>query len=154
MGRPKKQESIKILEGTNRPDRLNTGLTEYTRIIETPDPPSTLDEFGVGIWCLLCEELIQAKMLMLPDVFALEVFVLAVQEYREACKKIQGRPKVIVGPSHKPMMNPWIKIRYKAADQIRQGSKDFGFTPLTRLKLTTPIGDDAPDPFAAFLDLK
>lgn len=151
MGRNALDQKTKDLTGTARADRQRTGLPEYSRLAAIPDPPPTLDEYGSGIWCLLAQELIDAKMLMLTDLFALEVLVNAVQEYREACKKVQGRPKVIIGPSHKPTTNPWLKIRDKAAERIKAGVSQFGFSPLARLKLTAPSTDDTPDPLAAFL---
>lgn len=154
MGRNKKTKKLQDLQGTSRPDRQRSDEVGFTSIAAVPDPPPSLGEYGVGIWVLLCQELIAAKILKVTDLLLLEIFVSALEDYRECCDKLKGRSKILIGADKKPTPNPYVKLKRQYGDIISKHVGHFGFSPLTRVKIAALAaggGDPKPDPFAAFL---
>lgn len=153
MGRDAKPEIVKKLEGTARKDRQRTTAVGYSKLAAVPDPPATLDDYGADIWIMLCTELIDAKMLMVTDLFTLEILVGALVDYRDCCDKLKGKNKIIIGVDKQPKPNPYVKLKRQATETIGKYIGHFGFSPLARIKLSalTTGGDDKPDAFAEFL---
>lgn len=143
MGRHKTPDKTKELRGTDRNDRSSSSAPKFTKLADIPEAPSHFDDKGVAIWEGCCAELIANKLLSITDIFLLEVLIDAIRQFQIASEKISknGSP-VVFGVNKKPTINPWVKLKKQSADTIQSIVSQFGFSPLTRLKLVSePVGN-------------
>lgn len=152
MGVPKKSESLKILEGTQRADRKTANGIEFSKTTQIPSAPPHLNTEGQMMWSKLVKELINTKILCDVDLNALDIMVTNLMTYRQACEQLIDKPLVIVTRGRE-RINPLLKVREKSSAMIIKCCAHFGFTPAMRMRLMHEINpqSDDNDPVAVLL---
>lgn len=74
MGRGRKPTSpkLKLLAGTDRPDRATENAVEFDLVKQFPDPPQHLDAVGAAMWDDLGPQLVTAGVLSVVDLYPLQ----------------------------------------------------------------------------------
>lgn len=85
-GRKPTAPHLKLLAGTDRPDRKQEGGPEYDLIDVFPFPPQHLNPDGADMWKNLGPQLVKAKVLQVVDLYALEQLCFAWQRCRQKAK--------------------------------------------------------------------
>ena len=70
--------------------------------------------------------------------------------WREAEQKIKEYGMVIKGKGGYPVISPYVAVANPAMHQMRAFLMEFGMTPSSRSRVTTPHADGDVDPFAEF----
>ena len=78
------------------------------------------------------------------DSAALASYCTAWATYVKACNKLKRQQEVMISDLGGMYQNPWVAIRNKAMEQIRQFSSEFGMTPSsrTRIQLENPSDEE------------
>ncbi|MFT6094370.1 MAG: phage terminase small subunit [Pseudohongiellaceae bacterium] len=71
-GRKPKATALKILAGTNRPDRERVQALDFALIAEFPAAPQHLSIDGAKMWNTLGPELVRAGVLTVVDLYQLQ----------------------------------------------------------------------------------
>lgn len=85
-GRKPTAPHLKILAGTNRPDREVQDAPEYDAVESFPDAPQHLNVDGAEMWNNLGPQLITARVLQTVDLYSLEQLCFAWQRFRQKAK--------------------------------------------------------------------
>ena len=85
-GKKPKPHNLKVLAGTDRPDRGAPDAPQFDIVDQFPEPPQHLNMDGVDMWNRLGPELVNAKVLQTVDLFALEQLCSFWQCYRRKVK--------------------------------------------------------------------
>ena len=58
---------LKVIAGTNRPDREPEDVPEFDLVEDFPDPPQELNTDGAKMWKTIGPQLVTAKVLQIVD---------------------------------------------------------------------------------------
>jgi P27 family predicted phage terminase small subunit len=150
-GRKAKNNELKKLAGTFRPERLKSGL-DYDLVTICPEPPPWLNAKGKTIFIDTCQMLIEKNLLYNSDIHLIAIFAHELWTYEIAVSKLKTPAKhVIETKTGYSQPSPWIAIRNTAQKNIRDIGALFGFDPMSRARF-----DQAPkeekDPLQKLLD--
>ena len=155
-GAPKKPLAIKIMQGTDRPDRDSKEIMP-SKITHIPSPPKILSRAAKKEWKSVCQELINLDMLHGVDLFLLAAYCIESSRYLEAIQEMED-----IGPvnaiyredgSVYYQQSPWVSIANSALKNSQSLAKEFGFTPANRLKSAADTKDST-DPLMVLLEQK
>ncbi|MDX1489724.1 MAG: hypothetical protein R3332_00405 [Pseudohongiellaceae bacterium] len=131
MGRGRKPTApaLKVLAGTQRPDREVQDAPEYDLIEKFPSPPQHLNSDGVEMWNNLGTQLVSAKVLQIVDLYSLEQLCIAWQMFRKKAKA---------------------DMECTAAEHtaLKALFSEFGMTPASRRKVSAESGKSTGNKFA------
>lgn len=129
MGRKSTPPTLKVLAGTNRPDREATEAPEFDLIEDFPEPPQHLNRDGADMWNQLGPQLVAAKVLQVVDLYSLEQLCFAWQCFRKKAKA---------------------DMEATAAEltALKALFSEFGMTPASRRKVSAGGAKDSGNPFA------
>ena len=85
-GRKPTAPNLKVLAGTNRPDREVQDMPEYDLVDNFPPAPQHLNADGAEMWGSLGPQLVKARVLQTVDLFSLEQLCFAWQRFRQKAK--------------------------------------------------------------------
>lgn len=85
-GRKPTAPALKLLAGTNRPDREVPDAPEFDLIEKFPAAPQHLNPDGAAMWKDLGSQLVAAKVLQTVDLYMLEQLCVAWQIMRKKAK--------------------------------------------------------------------
>lgn len=122
-GRKEIPPGLKVVRGTDRPDREAADAPEFDLIEEFPKPPQHLNPDGVEMWWNIGRQLVAARVLQVVDLYALEHLCATWQMIR---KKIKAEMEVTAAE------NTALKSLFS----------EFGMTPASRKKVAS--GDAKP----------
>lgn len=122
-GRKRTPKNLKVLAGTDRPDRDVPDAPEFDLLEEFPDPPLHLNTDGVEMWNRLGPQLVNARVLQVVDLYALEHLCATWQMVR---KKIKAEMEVTAAENN----------------AMKALFAEFGMTPASRSKVSG--GDKKP----------
>lgn len=122
-GRKPTAPHLKVLAGTDRPDREVPDAPEYDLVEDFPDPPHHLDPDGAEMWSNMGRQLVSCRVLQVVDLFALEQLCVAWQMFRKKAK---------AGMELSAAENTALKALFS----------EFGMTPASRRKVAS--GDAKP----------
>jgi phage terminase small subunit len=86
MGRKPTAPHLKVLAGTDRPDREMPDAPEFDLVQEFPEPPQHLNPDGAEMWRTLGPQLVAARVLQIVDLYSLEQLCFAWQRFRQKAK--------------------------------------------------------------------
>lgn len=137
MGRP--ALSVKVLKdrGTYRSDRRKDNVQIEPSI---PVCPKWLSGSRKKTFNRVAKFLHQNKMIGRVDAVALAMYCQALEDYTTSSKQLQESSLVLV-ENGKTSVNPLVKIKEKAWDQLLRLSKEFGLTPASRAKFEMVLED-------------
>lgn len=78
--------NLKVLAGTDRPDREVQDVPEYDFVESFPEAPQHLNADGADMWNTLGPQLVRARVLQTVDMYSLEQLCFAWQRFRQKAK--------------------------------------------------------------------
>ena len=149
MGRYKKPNEIKKLQGTYTKARDNEIETNNLKLKTIPNPPSDLPKDAVKYWNQACNWLLSVSLLHECDEQIIKMYAIESLIYDTACKNIINQSLVAKSPSGYPINNPYIGIKNKAIVNINSFLIQLGMTPAARANLGKS-GISVEDDFSQF----
>lgn len=151
-GRPPKSTNLLIKQGTYRKDRHGDRADIHSNALaQSPKHPDNLNDVGMHLWYLVCEESIAMGTMAAIDMVSLQaacVFYMQFKELEEIVAEkglmitIQdkhGNPIILENPASKAMRATW--------DSCSRILAHFGFTPASRAKLKITPKQEEGDEF-------
>lgn len=86
MARKPTAPHLKVLAGTDRPDREMPDAPEFDLIDDFPGAPQHLNPDGAEMWGTLGPQLVAARVLQVVDLYSLEQLCFAWQRFRQKAK--------------------------------------------------------------------
>ncbi len=144
-GRPSKPLELKILQGTDRADRINNRSPQYTKIKRAPSVPIEFKKMkpikyakqAGQLWRRLCMMLAKVELLDEVNIDLIVLYVREVITYRQANEIIDKLGLLIEDEKKGLIPNPARRIATDAMKNIVATAREFGFTPSTRQKIIT-----------------
>jgi P27 family predicted phage terminase small subunit len=135
-GRRPKPTRLKILTGNpgKRPMNANEPRPEPT----VPDCPPELGPVARKEWDRLANELASLKILTVLDRAALAAYCNAYGLWAEATEAIQKYGTMVKSPTGFPIQSPYVSIANRQAEIMIRIAAEFGFTPASRSRISTP----------------
>ena len=87
-GRPRKPTRLKVIHGTDRPDRTPANEPQPDEVLELPNPPSIMPRAGKKMWKVLGEELMDKGLLTEVDLQTFEICCFNYGLYRAAADSV------------------------------------------------------------------
>src|SRR5690606_18231720 len=141
-GRTPKPTRLKILTGNPGKRPLNTSEPEPEPAI--PECPAELGPVARREWDRLTGELSKLKLLTNLDRAALAAYCGAYALCAEATEAIQKFGTMVKSPSGYPIQSPYVSIANRQAEIMMRISSEFGFTPASRSRISTPTSSAQP----------
>jgi P27 family predicted phage terminase small subunit len=111
-----------------------------------PDCPAELGEVARREWDRLAGELGKLNLLTPLDRAALAAYCGAYALWAEATEAIRKFGTMVKSPSGYPIQSPYVSIANRQAEIMMRYASEFGFTPASRSRISTPA-DRVPDLF-------
>ena len=106
---------------------------------EVPDCPPELGPVAQKEWQRLSIELNKLRILTQLDRAALAAYCGAYSLWAEATENIQKFGTMVKSPSGYPIQSPYVSIANRQAEIMLRIASEFGFTPASRSRITTPV---------------
>lgn len=148
-GRPPKPTQLKILQGTDRPDRRNAA--EPSPEPHLPAPPKHLPDAAKVEYRRLGRQLLAQRVMTDLDRNALALYCLAWARAADAQAMLAKYGEVVETPQGFPVQSPYLQIYNKAVEQMVKLGGAFGLEPSSRSRIKAAPAEDKRDPFAEFL---
>jgi P27 family predicted phage terminase small subunit len=135
-GRRPKPTRMKLLTGNpgKRPMNKDEPRPEAT----VPDCPDALGPVARAEWDRLASELGKLNLLTNLDRAALAAYCGAYALWAESTEAIQKYGTMVKSPSGYPIQSPYVSIANRQAEIMMRIASEFGFTPASRSRITTP----------------
>ena len=148
-GRPRKPTKLKILHGTNRPDRNPDHEPEPETLREIPKPPAGMNRWARALWKRVAAQLVDLKMLSELDLATLEMLCHAYGMFSECREAIYHPRDPETGKKHKRTLaqylagqnsqtTPELSAMKSAWQTYRAYMSGFGFDPASRNRINVP----------------
>ena len=135
-GRRPKPTRLKALTGNPGKRPLNTGEPRPEPNI--PECPAELGPVARKEWDRLATELASLKILTVLDRAALAAYCNAYGLWAAAIEAIQKYGTMVKSPSGYPIQSPYVSIANRQAEIMMRIAAEFGFTPASRSRISTP----------------
>lgn len=146
-GRRPKPTALKLIQGNPGRRKLNASEPKPTAGAE---PPPGMTDGAVRAWKLVAPQLQRLGLLTEIDSHALMLFCEAHATFTTAREKLAATGEVVRSPKGYPIWNPYLAIRNRSMEQMRQFMIEFGMTPAARSRISTGAGsEDEGDPWLA-----
>lgn len=109
-----------------------------------PDCPPELSPTAQREWARLTVELAKLNLMTNLDRGALATYCGAYAIWAEAMEQIQKYGTMIKSSSGFPIQSPYLAILNRQAEIMMRIASEFGFTPASRSRITTPPPDQLP----------
>ena len=149
-GRRPLPTELKVLQGTQRADRMNRN--EPKPRVAIPQCPSHLSGEAKREWRRMARDLAQLGLLSRIDRGALALYCQAWGRWVEAEEALKRHGTMVKSPNGFPMQSPYLAVANKAMEQMRAMLTEFGMSPSSRTRVHgTAVIDTEPDPFEKYL---
>lgn len=108
-----------------------------------PDCPAELGPTARQEWDRLAGELGKLKLLTPLDRAALAAYCGAYALWAESTEAIQKYGTMVKSPSGYPIQSPYVSIANRQAEIMMRIASEFGFTPASRSRISTPGKSEA-----------
>jgi P27 family predicted phage terminase small subunit len=139
-GRRPKPTRLKVLTGN--PGKRPLNAAELNPEPNTPDCPAELGPVAHREWDRLVGELGALRLLTNLDRAALGAYCGAYALWAEAMEAIQKYGTMIKSPSGYPTQSPYLAIANRQAEIMMRIAGEFGFTPASRSRISTPNSEE------------
>jgi P27 family predicted phage terminase small subunit len=112
-----------------------------------PECPPELGSVAQREWHRLVTELAALRMLTNLDRAALAAYCGSYALWAEATENIQKFGTMVKSPSGYPIQSPYVAIANRQAEIMMRIASEFGFTPASRSRISTP-GSATPSLFS------
>jgi P27 family predicted phage terminase small subunit len=147
-GRRPKPTKLKLLQGTQRSDRVNR--QEPDPKSEIPSCPKHIQGESRREWKRITKELGALGLLTKVDRAAIAAYCDAYGRWTEALGKLHEKGLLVKAPSGYPILNPYLSIINSALDQMRKFLTEFGMTPSSRTRINVAQKNEDKDDAARF----
>ncbi len=139
-GRRPKPSRIKVLTGN--PGKRPFNPTEPRPEPVIPECPAELGPIARREWDRLVGQLASLRILTPLDRAALAAHCGAYGLWAEATEAIQKYGAMVKSPTGFPMQSPYVAIANRQAEIMMRIASEFGFTPASRSRISTPSPDE------------
>jgi len=139
-GRRPKPTRLKVLTGN--PGRRPLNASEPRPEAVVPECPVELGPVARREWDRLAGELAPLRILTNLDRAALAAYCGAYGMWAEATEAIQKFGTMVKSPSGYPVQSPYVSIANRQAEIMMRIASEFGFTPASRSRISTPSPDE------------
>lgn len=143
-GRRPKPSRLKLLTGN--PGKRPLNANEPKPEVAIPECPVELGPVARREWDRMATQLAALRILTHLDRAALAAYCGAYAMWAEATEAIQKYGTMVKSPTGYPVQSPYVSIANRQAEIMMRVASEFGFTPASRSRITTPP-NDAPDLF-------
>ena len=147
-GRRPKPTEIKLLQGTQRSDRINRQEPDLKS--EIPSCPTHIQGESRQEWKRITKELGAIGILTRVDRAAIAAYCDAYGRWTKALMKLNEEGLLVKAPSGYPILNPCLSIINSALDQMRKFLTEFGMTPSSRTRINVAKKNEDKDDAARF----
>jgi len=141
-GRRPKPSRIKALTGN--PGKRPLNVHEPRPEPALPECPPELSSAGRREWERLSAELSKLNLVTNLDRGALATYCAAYGFWTEALEQIQKYGTMVKSPTGYPIQSPYLAIANRQAELMIRIASEFGFTPASRSRISTPPPDQLP----------
>jgi P27 family predicted phage terminase small subunit len=131
---------MKVLTGNPGKRALNKDEPRPAAI--APECPPELGPLARAEWDRLAGELGTLQLLTTFDRAALAAYYGAYALWAEATEAIQKYGTMVKSPSGYPIQSPYVSIANRQAEIMMRIASEFGFTPASRSRISTPIKNE------------
>ena len=135
-GRRPKPTRLKFLTGN--PGKRALNRNEPRPELAIPECPVELGPVAQREWQRLVGELCHLRILTNLDRAALAAYCGAYALWAEATEVIQKFGTMVKSPSGFPIQSPYVSIANRQAEIMMRIASEFGFTPASRSRISTP----------------
>ena len=135
-GRKPKPTRLKIITGNPGKHRLNDDEPRPEPVV--PDCPPELSPAAQREWQRLTGELAKLRVLTALDRAALAAYCGSYALWAEATEAIGKYGVMIKSPTGFPIQSPYLSIANRQAEIMMRIASEFGFTPASRGRISTP----------------
>lgn len=150
----RKPTALKILEGTDRPDRSNPNEPQPELIVDPPKPPDDLDSYAKAKWDELAPRLMRQRLLTEADLEMLALTCSAYSMWRRARDVIMEGGITYEATTEAGATlhrkRPEVEVEADGWRRYKAGLQAFGQSPETRPKVSASH-EDYVDPAEEFL---
>jgi P27 family predicted phage terminase small subunit len=132
---------------TGNPGKRPLNANEPRPKPEIPDCPPELGEVAQKEWHRLVGELAPLRMLTPLDRAALAAYCGAYALWAEATEALQKYGTMVKSPSGYPIQSPYVAVANRQAEIMMRIASEFGFTPASRSRISTPSPSSHPTLF-------
>jgi P27 family predicted phage terminase small subunit len=117
--------------------------------VAIPGCPIELGEVARREWDRMAQQLASLRILTHLDRAALAAYCGAYAMWAEATEAIQKYGTMVKSPTGYPVQSPYVSIANRQAEIMMRIASEFGFTPASRSRISTPtpLGPDLFSPF-------
>lgn len=134
MGRPRKADELKRLEGNPGRRDLNKAAPQATG---NPECPDYLSEYAREVWKRITDSMPPA-LYAACDSHLLAAYCVAASLHRDAVQALKAETVVVKGQNGAPYQNPWTSILSKQAQLLATLGGRLGLDPAARNSLSLP----------------
>jgi P27 family predicted phage terminase small subunit len=135
-GRRPKPTRMKVLTGN--PGKRPLNVNEPSPQASVPECPAELGPVAHREWDRLVGELAVLKLLTNLDRAALAAYCGSYSLWAESMEAIQKFGTMVKSPSGYPIQSPYVAIANRQAEIMMRIASEFGFTPASRSRISTP----------------
>ena len=139
-GRRPKPTRLKLLTGN--PGKRPLNANEPKPEAAVPDCPAELGPVARREWDRMAAELAALRILTQLDRAALAAYCGAYAMWAEATESIQKYGTMVKSPTGYPVQSPYVSIANRQAEIMMRIASEFGFTPASRSRISTPSADE------------
>jgi P27 family predicted phage terminase small subunit len=141
-GRPNKPSKLKVLNGTDRKDRMNENEPKPKGLKKIPDPPYYLDYYAKKEWKRVAPHLVEVGLLTEADISTFQDYCEAHAHCIRLNKKIREGSYEFVTDSGYYQKRPIVSILKDFIDLKRKLANVLGLTPAARTKIEVEQPED------------
>lgn len=140
----------KLIDGTfhKNPNRNVESKEIGQRVLQIPEPPKNLNDFGKKAWINLCNDFIVSGLMETVDIFQMEIMIVSLQNYWEYENEISNTTPADIRKMKDDDLNRWRSLTKQSKvefDKFLKISNNFGLNPVSRRGLITKRIDDTVD---------
>lgn len=134
-GRPPKPTNLKVLQGTDRPDRARKNEPKPPTGAECP---SWLDREAKKEWKRVAPILERLGLLTVVDTTALAAYCQSYSHWQQAERFLRKNGMTYTTQTGYARQRPEVAISQKALAQVKMFCSEFGLTPSARARMELP----------------
>jgi P27 family predicted phage terminase small subunit len=127
---------------TGNPGKRPLNQREPRPEVSVPECPTELGPVARREWDRLAGELSTLRLLTNLDRAALAAYCGAYALWAEATEAIQKYGTMVKSPSGFPIQSPYVSIANRQAEIMMRIASEFGFTPASRSRISTPVNTE------------
>lgn len=144
-GRKPISNAVRKLHGTDRADRMKEEISSPVLVsVDARKIKALQTKRGREIFTVKAKQLISQGVLTELDIEALTIYANSLDMLFECVEKVKEEKfvKVVTEKGTTYISNPYLKLYKEMADIVNRVGADFGFTPVSRLRIQAPIQED------------